>query len=142
MPRELSSYIVEAYVDMRQAEKERAGKTGGRGSMTARQLLSILRLAQALARLELRLEVTARDVDEAIRLVTMSKASVLDAGEGKERVIDADPLSRGWAILRPRLQRDPNGSGEQARTTNSQRQSEDREYDGETVRLVAGKELD
>ena len=69
VPEALTSFVVEAYVQMRQADKARASATGGRGTLTARQLLSILRMSQALARLELRLEVQQRDVEEAIRLI-------------------------------------------------------------------------
>jgi hypothetical protein len=47
-------------------------------AMTARALLSILRLSQALARLRFATAVAAEDVDEAIRLTYMSKASLLD----------------------------------------------------------------
>jgi DNA replication licensing factor MCM7 len=41
--------------------------------MTARQLLSILRLSQALARVRLADAITEEDVDEAIRLTASSK---------------------------------------------------------------------
>jgi DNA replication licensing factor MCM7 len=47
-------------------------------AMTARALLSILRLSQALARLRFAESVDAADVDEAIRLTYMSKASLQD----------------------------------------------------------------
>jgi len=46
--------------------------------MTARQLLSILRLSQAIARLRFSDTVAREDVDEAIRLTHMSKASLSD----------------------------------------------------------------
>jgi DNA replication licensing factor MCM7 len=46
--------------------------------MTARQLLSILRLSQAIARLRFSDYVAREDVDEAIRLIHMSKASLTD----------------------------------------------------------------
>ena len=58
-------------------------------------------MSQALARLEMRLHVTQRDVDEAIRLVAISKASVLES-DGPERGPDADYVSRIWALLRDR----------------------------------------
>lgn len=68
------SYIVEAYVSLRMQD---ASTTGNRRSkanadqavMTPRQLLSILRLSQALARLRFSDVVAQEDVDEAIRLV-------------------------------------------------------------------------
>ena len=43
---------------------------------TARTLLSILRLSQALARLRMSEEVSREDVDEAMRLMHMSKISL------------------------------------------------------------------
>eukprot|EP00501_MAST-03F_sp_TOSAG23-6_P002605 GSMAST32.ASY1.ANO1.2746.1 assembled CDS len=64
IPAKLSSYIVEEYVNMRQ-----------------RDLLSILRLSQALARLQFSNEVTEEDVDEAIRLVHTCKAQLLEDDE-------------------------------------------------------------
>ena len=107
MPKDLTSFIVEAYVDMRQKEKEDAKKTGSRGSMTARQLLSMLRMAQALARLEMRLEVTQKDVEEAIRLIKVSKASVMEA-ERSERPVDKDHLSKIHEIARKLLEANDN----------------------------------
>jgi DNA replication licensing factor MCM7 len=83
MPREVAPYVVEAYVSLRLEDRP-----GGRGRpdskandqtvMTARQLLSILRLSQAIARLRFSDQVAREDVDEAIRLTHMSKASLND----------------------------------------------------------------
>jgi DNA replication licensing factor MCM7 len=53
--------------------------------MTARQLLSILRLSQALARLKLSALVTQADVEEAIRLIHSSKSSLEDEAPRGER---------------------------------------------------------
>jgi len=73
---DVAPYIVEAYVALRSQRTDvRAGKQFSKAdnsdqtTMTARQLLSILRLSQALARLRLADTVTNQDVDEAIRLV-------------------------------------------------------------------------
>ena len=66
VPEALTSYVVETYVAMRQGDAKtiEAFNSGGKtnpaalqGMMTARQLLSILRLAQALARLRFSKEV-------------------------------------------------------------------------------------
>ena len=100
IPPHLKDYVVRAYVDMRVKDKARAAATGGRSSLTARQLLSILRLAQALARLEMRLDISQQDVDEAIRLVAVSKASVVDDAPAGDRAADADFMSRLWALVR------------------------------------------
>jgi hypothetical protein len=84
VPVELTSYIVEAYVSLR-TQDTRASHSSSRSRhslpandqtvMTARQLLSILRLSQALARLRFSETVSHEDVDEAIRLVSSLSTS-------------------------------------------------------------------
>lgn len=91
VPLELSQHIVQAYVDMRQDDLARAQERGAQSMLTARQLLSILRLAQALARLRFDERVSESDVGEAIRLLHASKRSLLDEeqdGFGGERMTD------------------------------------------------------
>mmetsp|Transcript_17921 Transcript_17921/g.44314 ORF Transcript_17921/g.44314 Transcript_17921/m.44314 type:complete len:934 (-) Transcript_17921:3-2804(-) len=119
VPREVAPYIVEAYVSLRMQDRPRrgnhqsrtsgfgtnsnGGKAGDQTAMTARQLLSILRLSQALARLRFSDFVAREDVDEAIRLTHMSKASLEDEGMdgglkgGKKR---EDVMSRVFHIIR------------------------------------------
>jgi len=127
VPADVAPYIIEAYVGLRmqdqaenRANQSRARRGFGSGSrnkdlsrvangdqtvMTARQLLSILRLSQALARLRFSDFVAREDVDEAIRLTHMSKASLLDqpgndiVGNGIRRVGE-DVVSRIFNILR------------------------------------------
>ena len=69
VPQDVAPYIVEAYVSLRSQGTPTGGKTknGDQTVMTARQLLSILRLSQALARLRFSDYVAREDVDEAIR---------------------------------------------------------------------------
>jgi DNA replication licensing factor MCM7 len=110
MPPEVAPYVVEAYVALRSQDRpggssrgaSRYSKQNDQTVMTARQLLSILRLSQALARLRFSDFVAREDVDEAIRLTHMSKASLLDddtddAG-GKKR--GEDVTSRIFNIIR------------------------------------------
>jgi DNA replication licensing factor MCM7 len=80
VPADVAPYIVEAYVTLRSQGTPTGGRTknGDQTVMTARQLLSILRLSQALARLRFSDYVAREDVDEAIRLTHMSKSSLLD----------------------------------------------------------------
>lgn len=73
VPEDVAPYIVEAYVSLR-SQGTSGGSSGGKQAkngdqtvMTARQLLSILRLSQALARLRFSDYVAREDVDEAIR---------------------------------------------------------------------------
>ena len=71
--------------------------------MTARQLLSILRLSQAHARLRFSPSVGREDVDEAIRLTHMSKASLNDEvgdGSGKTQQRREDFMTRIFNIIR------------------------------------------
>lgn len=83
IPPELSNYIVEAYVSLREndfshsTQSQRRADENNQAVITARQLLSILRLSQALARLRLSTVVSHADVNEAIRINYASKASLV-----------------------------------------------------------------
>jgi DNA replication licensing factor MCM7 len=80
VPEALTEYIVTQYVSMRSQQANLAAND--QTVMTARQLLSILRLAQSLARLRFAEEVDSNDIDEAIRLIHVSKASLADDEDG------------------------------------------------------------
>ena len=71
VPVDVAPYIVEAYVSLRSqgtpTGQVQGNKNGDQTVMTARQLLSILRLSQGLARLRFSDYVAREDVDEAIR---------------------------------------------------------------------------
>lgn len=116
VPADVAPYIVEAYVSLRQQGTPTGGpppqpgtKNGDQTVMTARQLLSILRLSQALARLRFSDYVAREDVDEAIRLTHMSKASLTDhepggpgdpGGSAKRKLGGEDVTSRIFTIIR------------------------------------------
>ncbi|GAB6019601.1 Mcm2-7 hexameric complex component [Chamberlinius hualienensis] len=72
IPRSLLDYIVNAYVEIRKEARNQKDMT----FTSARSLLAVLRLSTALARLRLVNEVDKEDVNEAIRLLEMSKESV------------------------------------------------------------------
>lgn len=93
----VTAQLVEAYVDMRRREAVEAKQANEQTVMTARRLLSILRLAQAHARLRMSSEVAAEDVEEAIRLVNMSKASLIDEDSNRTR---EDPTSAIFRIIK------------------------------------------
>lgn len=104
---DVAPYIVEAYVGLRMQgtpganNKARRQVAGDQTAMTARQLLSILRLGQALARLRFSDFVAREDVDEAIRLTHMSKASLEEDYHGeKDGKKKEDVTSRIFAILK------------------------------------------
>ncbi|CAN0344498.1 unnamed protein product [Pylaiella littoralis] len=98
VPEELTSYIVEAYVALR-AQSGQDAKNGDQTIMTARQLLSILRLSQSLARIRFLEGVTSEEVDEAIRLTHMSKASLAD-DEQRDGGDSQDITSKIYTIIR------------------------------------------
>jgi len=104
VPPDVAPYIVEAYVSLRSQDRpgSRSKKAGDQTAMTARQLLSILRLSQALGRLRFSDLVAREDVDEAIRLTHMSKSSILDEDEEGtgERRGGEDVMSRIFNIIR------------------------------------------
>ena len=103
VPHEVSAYIVDEYVRMRQ-ESITNGATFGFTS--ARTLLAILRLSQALARLRCANEVSRDDIVEARRLMSLSKASVLDsAGDDDELRKRDDPVSIVYHIIREHAQK-------------------------------------
>ncbi|ERF71281.1 hypothetical protein EPUS_05333 [Endocarpon pusillum Z07020] len=68
--------MVGAYVRMRQQQKRDEGSKRHFTHTSPRTLLGILRLSQALARLRFSDQVVTEDVDEALRLVEVSKASL------------------------------------------------------------------
>lgn len=113
IPKHLTDYITSAYVNLRQEtarEDEKFSRrvdSGAAGAeyndrgrfCTARSLLSILRLSQALARLHHRNEVAAEDVEEALRLVFASKAALDDEDEAASRRRRVDPISEIYNII-------------------------------------------
>lgn len=84
----LMEYLVNNYVAMRAQEVEDGRQA--KGYTSPRVLLSILRLAQALCRLRLAQTVQREDVDEALRLMVASKASLGEKDDRKRRRHDDD----------------------------------------------------
>ncbi|KXZ44931.1 hypothetical protein GPECTOR_60g708 [Gonium pectorale] len=80
VPEQLTEYIASFYAELRQMEKAALGAAAT--YTTPRTLLSILRLSQALARLRFSTLVEQSDVDEALRLMRQSKASLENSGPG------------------------------------------------------------
>jgi DNA replication licensing factor MCM7 len=98
VPQEVSDYMVGAYVRMRQQAKRDEGTKNAFSHTSPRTLLGVLRLSQALARLRFANEVVAEDVDEALRLVEVSKASLYDSdGKGGK---DQSPSSKIYHLVR------------------------------------------
>lgn len=99
VPRQVSDYVVQAYVRLRKVQKEQEESNKSHSYTSARTLLGVLRLAQALARLRFADTVEIADVDEALRLMEVSKESLLDDGD-KERESDQSELSRIYRLIK------------------------------------------
>lgn len=85
---EAATALVNGYIDMRSG-----GRGGATITATPRQLESLIRLAEAHARMHLREDVTCADVDEAMRLVQSAmKSAAFDPATGK---IDMDLFAIG-----------------------------------------------
>ncbi|KAJ4779748.1 DNA helicase [Rhynchospora pubera] len=94
IPRELEEYIATAYASIRQDE---ARSNAPHSYTTIRTLLSILRISIALARLRFSETVAQSDVDEALRLMQMSKYSLYS--DDRQRA-GLDAISDIYSILR------------------------------------------
>lgn len=94
IPPRLMEYIVTAYIGMREEQensKEEFTYT------TPRTLLGILRLSQALARLRFSDQISKEDVEESIRLMYKSKASLFHERQRRRKT---DSVSDVYNIVR------------------------------------------
>ena len=96
VPKSVSDYMVGAYVRMRQAQKRDEGSKKQFAHTTPRTLLGVVRLSQALARLRFSHEVENADVDEALRLVEVSKASLYNE---QRNTADQTPSTRIYNLI-------------------------------------------
>ena len=99
VPREVSSYIVDSYVRLRKASKDEEQQNKTHTYTSARTLLGVLRLAQALARLRWSNVVEHSDVDEALRLMECSKESLEDEDD-QEPDLDKSPISQIFRLIK------------------------------------------
>ncbi|OQE31975.1 hypothetical protein PENSTE_c001G05423 [Penicillium steckii] len=96
VPSSVSDYMVGAYVAMRKRQKKDEANKKQFSHVTPRTLLGIVRLSQALARLRFSEEVVREDVDEALRLIEVSKASLYNDGESG---VDHTPSSKIYKLI-------------------------------------------
>ena len=99
VPREVSSYVVDSYVRLRKVSKDEEEQNKSHTYTSARTLLGVLRLAQALARLRWSNEVEHSDVDEALRLMECSKESLQDEDD-KEPDLDKSAISQIFRLIK------------------------------------------
>lgn len=109
VPREVSSYVVDSYVRLRKVSKDEAEQNKSHTYTSARTLLGVLRLAQALARLRWADVVEHSDVDEALRLMECSKESLQDEDD-KEHELDKSPISQIFRLIKSMSGSGGNGS--------------------------------
>ncbi|ESW97087.1 hypothetical protein KL918_000697 [Ogataea parapolymorpha] len=74
--KEVSDYVVQAYIKMRKESKMIENSKKYFSHTTPRTLLAVLRLSLALARVRFSNEVVIQDVDEALRLMNAAKQSL------------------------------------------------------------------
>jgi DNA replication licensing factor MCM7 len=96
----LHNFIIQKYVEKRKEEYDY--KKDGHQYITPRSLLAIIRLAQGLARLRFNDEVEQVDVDEALRLIEVSRSSINDEEKGDKTSYTArgDTISSIFLIIR------------------------------------------
>lgn len=84
VPKEVGDHVVQLYIRMRKEAQRNEGSVKKFAHITPRTLLGILRISQALARIRFDNVVRPTDVDEALRLLLVSKSS-MDSNDDIER---------------------------------------------------------
>jgi DNA replication licensing factor MCM7 len=102
IPKELIDFISDSYVEMRTQDEEEKNEKNKQHT-TPRTLLSILRLSQAIARIRFSNVVKESDVEEAIRLMDVSKISLIEDNKKKD-----DVLSEIYEIFKNYYQKNKN----------------------------------
>jgi len=104
LPTELTEHLTNAYVTIREDSRNNRNAT----FTSPRTLLSIIRMACALAKLRLGDQIERMDVDEALRLMEMSKNALAgDDGDGTRRVRNR-PLDQIYRIIVEMMNNSPN----------------------------------
>lgn len=107
MPTAVSNYVVDSYVRLRKLSKDEEHAKTAHTYTSARTLLGILRLAQALARLRFNDAVEHADVDEALRLMEASKESLQDEEEREQnREGDSSNMSKIFRAIKNMFETD------------------------------------
>ncbi|CAG8471211.1 29997_t:CDS:2, partial [Racocetra persica] len=98
IPEAIAEHMVETYCDNRQEQKIAEARKKEFTYTSARTLLAVIRLSQALARIRLEDEVKQDDIDEALRLLMVSKESLNDPADRDSRT-DRSPTSAIYDII-------------------------------------------
>jgi len=109
VPKNLGQLIVEKYVEIRKDSRAMKNST----FLSARALLSILRLSTALAKLRLADEVSQEDVHEAFRLTAASQESLNASNQDNSNRVSKNATQRIFEIIKEMFdESDINGSNE------------------------------
>lgn len=98
LAQEVHEYVVQAYIRLRQDSKREMDSKFSFGQATPRTLLGIIRMAQALAKLRLADSVDVEDVEEALRLLRVSKESLYQ--ETRQTREDENPTTKIFTIIK------------------------------------------
>lgn len=98
VPKDVGDYVVQSYINMRKESHRNEGSVKKFSHITPRTLLGILRMSQALARIRFDNTVTIQDVDEALRLIQVSKSSLFANDEMIRE--DESATSKIYQIIR------------------------------------------
>jgi DNA replication licensing factor MCM7 len=132
VPPAMSEYIVSSYVQMRKQQKEDEAEDKNYAYVSARTLLAVLRLSQALARLRMDEVVGQGDVDEALRLMDVSKSSLYEHQNGRNGGEDQTDTSKIFRILK-----DMASAGAQRDRRQARRNAESEEEDEDELEELA-----
>lgn len=108
MRSEVNEYVIQAYIRLRQDSKREMDSKFSFGQATPRTLLGIIRLAQALAKLRLMDTVEIEDVEEALRLIKVSKESLYQ--DNNRRREEENPTTKIFTIIKKMSQDRIHGS--------------------------------
>ncbi|GAV55073.1 hypothetical protein ZYGR_0AS03960 [Zygosaccharomyces rouxii] len=103
MSHTVNEYVVQAYVRLRQDSKREMDSKFSFGQATPRTLLGIVRMAQALAKLRLADSVDFEDVEEALRLIKVSKESLYQ-DDRRKTTEDENPITKIFTIIKKMAQ--------------------------------------
>ncbi|SCU84948.1 LADA_0D04830g1_1 [Lachancea dasiensis] len=98
MSREVNEYVVQSYIRMRQDSKKAMDSRFSFGQATPRTLLAVIRISQALAKLRFSEKVEFDDVEEALRLIQVSKESLYQ--DGRKNAEDENPTTKIYTIIK------------------------------------------
>lgn len=98
MSSEVNEYVVQSYIRMRQDSKKAMDSRFSFGQATPRTLLAIIRLSQGLAKLRFSDIVEVDDIEEALRLIQVSKESLYQ--ENKKSREDDNPTTKIYTIIK------------------------------------------